>query len=661
MMRSALLGRPRRALPLARLAHPAWLLLLLALPALLLTAVNLAHLPAAEPAMAQALLQEAFLPRLVASCLAGAALALAGALLQQALRNPLAEPATLGVTAGAQLALTVATLFAPAFLAWSREGVALIGGAAATALVLALAWRHALTPIALILAGLIVTFHAGALAGLLTLLHHDYLQSVFIWSSGSLVQNGWDEVARLLPRVALLALLAAPLARPLGLLAVEEAGARSLGLPVGLVRLLAVGLAVAAAALVTSAVGVIGFVGIAAPTLSRLAGARRFGARLLWAPPLGAALLWLTDQLVQLWSGPDGALIPTGAVTAMLGAPLLLWLLRVTTLSAEPPAMAGTAGPRRGRGTLLLLLGLLLLAAALAWLIGGGADGWRLSWGRELLALAPWRGPRIVAALAAGVLLAAAGTVLQRLTGNAMASPEILGLSSGAVIAAVLLLLLWPEAGHGLRLLAGTAGAVASFGLVLLLARGKGQAGDGLLLGGVVLGTAMTALTTVLLATGDPRLLGLLTWLAGSTYAVGPSEALLAAVLAAAILALLPLARSWLEILPLGEASARALGLDLARVRLLLLLLAATATAAATLLVGPLSFVGLMAPHAARLLGLQRAVPQLLGAALLGALVMGLGDWLGRNLLFPYQIPAGLVASLAGGSYLMLLMLGRAR
>jgi iron complex transport system permease protein len=119
------------------------------------------------------------------------------------------------------------------------------------------------------------------------------------------------------------------------------------------------------------------------------------------------------------------------------------------------------------------------------------------------------------------------------------------------------------------------------------------------------------------------------------------------------LLAALPCAR-WLELLPLGDSSAKALGVHLGKSRVYLLLLAALLTAGATLIVGPLSFIGLLAPHLARLLGLTRALPQLLGAALLGASVMVLADWLGRNLLFPIQLPAGLLASLVGGAYFML-------
>ena len=109
----------------------------------------------------------------------------------------------------------------------------------------------------------------------------------------------------------------------------------------------------------------------------------------------------------------------------------------------------------------------------------------------------------------------------------------------------------------------------------------------------------------------------------------------------------------WLDILPLGAPTARALGIGLDSARLSLLLLVALLTACATLVVGPLSFVGLLAPHMARLMGFARARIHLVGAALIGALLMTAADWLGRQLLFPQEIPAGLVASLVGGSYFL--------
>ena len=103
----------------------------------------------------------------------------------------------------------------------------------------------------------------------------------------------------------------------------------------------------------------------------------------------------------------------------------------------------------------------------------------------------------------------------------------------------------------------------------------------------------------------------------------------------------------------MGGVAASSFGLDLARSRLLILVLAALLTAAATLLVGPISFIGLLAPHLARHLGLFRAREQLLGSMGCGMAVMLLADWAGRQWLFPDQIPAGLMASLIGGSYFL--------
>jgi iron complex transport system permease protein len=173
---------------------------------------------------------------------------------------------------------------------------------------------------------------------------------------------------------------------------------------------------------------------------------------------------------------------------------------------------------------------------------------------------------------------------------------------------------------------------------------------------GVALNTAFAALITVMLGTGLPRIYGLLQWMAGSTYSVTPMQAVIAVFVAVLGLAVTPLFARWLDLLPLGGAPARALGLNLSLSRAALLVLSAFMAAAATLLIGPLSFVGLMAPHMARALGFQRALPQLLAAAILGPLIMTLADFIGRVALFPNQLPVGIVATLIGGPYFLFLM-----
>nr|WP_284507329.1 Fe(3+)-hydroxamate ABC transporter permease FhuB [Caballeronia sp. ATUFL_M2_KS44] len=613
----------------------------------------------------QIVVHQSVAPRIAVCLLGGAQLALAGAIFQQVLRNPLAEPTTLGVSAGASLALTMATLFAPQWLFGGQQWVALAGAVASMllVLVLALAWRRRLAPVALILAGLIVTFYCGSLGAVLTLFHRETLVSLFMWSAGSLSQNNWDAPRALLPHLAAGAVLAAALVRPLTMMSLTDAGAQSLGVSLRVVRFAALALAVFLSASVVASVGVIGFLGMLAPLVVRLAGARRFRSRLVWAPLFGAALLWITDELVQMIPGGRTGL-PTGAVMSLVGAPFVFWLLpRLPALPDTIDLSADAIGFRRVHLPRWIAFGVVLLAAAvvLGVTVGGSPHGWTWARGTNFDALLPWRAPRVAVALAAGAMLALAGAILQRVTGNSMASPEVLGISAGASLGVIALAFIAPAAGRWLQTGAAGAGAFGALLVMLALGRRYHFAPERMLLLGVALGTAFSALVSVLLATGDPRLTNLLAWLSGSTYGVSVDDAAFAcAALAVLFAAALCFAR-WLDILPLGDTLSRSLGVGLDASRIALMLLAAALTGVATMVVGPLSFVGLMAPHLARMLGFRRAAAQLASAAMLGALVMVLADWLGRNMLFPYQVPVGLQATLVGGLYFMWLMLrGRA-
>ncbi|WP_104205380.1 Fe(3+)-hydroxamate ABC transporter permease FhuB [Billgrantia saliphila] len=606
-----------------------------------------------EPLTPDALmLHYSWWPRLTISLLAGGGLALAGVLMQQVLRNPLAAPTTLGVTNGANLALLATTLFTPALLAIGREWVALAGGGGAMGLVFALAWRRALAPVVVVLAGLVVNLYVGALSMVLLLFHQEELKGLLIWGAGSLAQNGWHDVAFLAPRLLISGLAAWLLLRPLALLELDDASARSLGVSLKHLRLAGLGLAVFVSGCVVSVVGVIGFIGLAAPNIVRLAGARSLGARLVWSTLLGALLLAGTDLLLQQYSQALPTLIPTGAMTAALGAPLLLWLIPRLRLSSGPPRVVSAFVHRHpAPGRLILWLGLALLLAALVALAFGQVErGWSISLDWQVL---EWRTPRVLAAAASGVMLAVAGTLLQRLTANPMASPELLGISGGCAIALMAGIFLLPAPSNLALVGIGTLGALVTMALLIIINRRGGFLPERLLLTGVAFTSLFDAVRAIVLAGGDPRGQQVVAWLSGSTYYADLPTAIAVSV-AALLLALAarPFVR-WLDILPLGQATASALGIRVERARLALLGLVALLTAAATLVVGPLSFAGLLAPHMARLAGFHRARWHLLGAAIIGALLMVIADWLGRQWLFPNEIPAGLVASLIGGAYFM--------
>lgn len=612
----------------------------------------------------QMLFHYSSLPRIAVALLAGAGLGLVGLLFQQVLRNALAEPATLGVSAGAQLGLTIATLWALPGGLVTQQFAAMLGAVVIGVLVFGIAWGKRLSPVTLILAGLVLGLYCGAVNGLLGLFNYQRLQSLYMWSSGALNQQDWNIASFLLPRVIIVWLLAFLLQRPMTLLGLDDGVAKNLGLGLSAARLAVLALAILMSAQLVNAVGMIGFIGLFAPLLAKMLGARRLFARLVMAPLIGALLLWFTDQVMQFltryWME-----IPTGAATALVGAPLLLWLLpRLRNSMTPPPMDQGDKVPdERQHLVRWVSLALLVLLAglAVALMAGRNATGWNWSTGADLQALLPWRMPRVMAALAAGIMLASSGVLIQKLTGNAMASPEVLGISSGAAFGVVLMMFIVPGDAFVWLLPAGSAGAAVTL-LVIMVASGiRSFSAERMLLTGIALSTAFSTLLTLLLASGDPRMGGLLTWISGSTYSVTADAAWRTLGLAAILMLLVPFLRRWINILPLGSVTAKSVGMALTPSRMAILMLAAIMTAAATLTVGPLSFIGLMAPHMARMMGFRRAMPQWMVASILGGLLMVFADWCGRMFLFPNQIPAGLLATFIGAPYFIYLLRKQAK
>ncbi|MBX5223035.1 Fe(3+)-hydroxamate ABC transporter permease FhuB [Rhizobium sp. NLR9b] len=597
------------------------------------------------------------LPRMATALITGAALALSGTILQQVLRNPLASPTTLGVSAGANLALVSVMLAFPSLAGWGRDAVALGGSAAAALAIFSISARHGFSPFSLILSGMIIGLWCGAAAAILILMNDQYLSGIFIWGAGSLSQQSWAIPLSLLPKVALLAALALLATRPLALSQLGDAGATSLGLRIKWARGFVLAIAIALSALVTSAVGVIGFVGLAAPQIVRMAGARRILSQLIWSPVAGAGLLLMTDETIKLLA--PGDFVPTGAVTALLGGPILIALLpRLATASR---ALPGIASPRLAVGSkgapLVLLLASIVALAIAAIFFGRAPDGdWAwlpaASWDDIL----PLRLPRVAAAFGAGTVLGVTGLILQRLTGNEMASPEVLGVSAGATLGVAAALFAVSAPGLTVQLAFAGGGALAVLLLIFLLSAGSGFGPNRVLLAGIAFGAMLDAGIGVLAASGDPRGLALIRWMAGSTYFVDNAAAASALSIAPACLVAAFLASRWLALLQLGPEAASELGLRIVPTRAALFGLSAIMTAAATLVVGPLSFVGLMAPHLAHGLGFRRPSVQLLASALIGATLLVIADWAGRMIAFPYQVPAGLISALVGAPMLLIVL-----
>ncbi|GLK76067.1 Fe3+-hydroxamate ABC transporter permease FhuB [Methylopila jiangsuensis] len=613
--------------------------------------------PAADD-VRQAVFALSLAPRAAVALMAGAALGLGGALCQQALRNPLAEPSVLGVSAGAQLGIVFATLYAPGLLMFGADVPALVGAALAVGVALLVAARARSAPVAVTLGGLIFGLFCASLTALLVILHRDYLTDLLLWQAGALDQTGWSVAAGLVPRLALGALAAALLARPLGLLDLPDDSARSAGARVATVRIIAFALAAALAASVTASVGVIGFVGLAAPHIARFAGARRFAGRLVLSAIVGAVLLFSTDQLLQ--ATPGLGFLPTGAMTTLAGAPLLLWLMRRLQTSRGAPGGQDAATARRSPFWLVPALPVLALLMLAALQFGRSETGWEwLQPGAGLASELRW--PRVLGAAAAGALAALSGYVLQTLFRNPMASPELLGVAQGAGVGLVALAVAAPAAGGLAPPIAAALGAAGALGLLALVTRGGTAAPDRVLLAGAALGALLAGLATLLLTLAGPRAIALLNWMSGSTFLVTGASARIAFCAAAATLLLCALARRDLALLALGDVAAAALGQTPGRARARLLALAALAAGVSTMIVGPLSFIGLIGPRMARLAGFGAGAAGALASAVIGAALLVGADWIGRNAAYPWPLPAGLIAALIGAPAALALLVGRGR
>lgn len=301
---------------------------------------------------------------------------------------------------------------------------------------------------------------------------------------------------------------------------------------------------------------------------------------------------------------------------------------------------------------LSLLAGELWLSSGQAWraLAGGSsADDAMLAF-----LVIEVRLPRALAALLVGASLGLAGLLLQTLARNRLASPDVIGVHDGAVLALGAGLWFSGEALLGPWWQA-LAGALLTLALVLLCAGGVGRQGQRVLVVGLALAALARAGFELLLATVELTHSSALysfsmgSLLASSYSQLGPISLALAAVL----LLLLP----WLPglaLLQLGESQAQLLGLNVGRHRAVLLVLAATLAGLAVSVAGPIGFVALLAPLLARRwLG---PLP-LLGASLSGAGLTLLADLLGRLLLAPVELPAGVLSSLLGGPLLLWLLL----
>ncbi|WP_030419289.1 iron ABC transporter permease [Streptomyces sp. NRRL F-5065] len=628
----------------------------------------------ADPADASVVIASR-LPRMTAGLLIGAVLGAAGSVLQAVSRNVLASPDTLAVNAGSYLALGLVATTGVSLPLLASSGVAFAGGLAAAAVVLGLSGLGTGT-VRLVLAGTALALGLRSTTEALILLFPEQTDGLYAWNQGSIAQNGFDGVLRMLP-VALAGLAGLLLAaRRVDALALGDDAARGLGVPVRATRVTVVVLAALLSAAAVTLAGPIGFVGLCAPALVRPLGRRFRGfARSRTAMPAaaltGAALVLGSDVLLRaLVTGDRAVAVPTGVVTSLAGAVFLVVMalrlretgssgaperLRVPSRTAFVVTVAALAAVLAGLVVAAVLVGdsKLLLGDVVNWAQGRA--------GRTVSFVLDTRVPRVLAALCAGAALALAGTLVQAVTRNPLAEPGVLGVSGGAALGAVVLVTSVPSAGSWGVAGAAFAGAAVTAVVVFGLSARGGFRQNRLVLVGVGVAAATTSLISLLIVLTDPfNAVKALTWLSGSTYGRTLPDVVPLALALALGAGVAFARRTELDLVSLDEDTPRLLGLDLGPGRLGFLVLSVVLSATAVACAGAIGFVGLVAPHAARALVGRRHVRVVPVALLLGAALVCTADLLGRTVIAPAQLGAGLMTAVIGTPYFLCLLV-RAR
>ncbi|MGW8590126.1 FecCD family ABC transporter permease [Dietzia sp. NPDC055877] len=276
----------------------------------------------------QVILWEIRIPRVVLGAIVGAMLAIAGATYQGVFRNPLADPYLLGVSSGAGLGATLAIVLGGAAASTMVPPAAFAGGMIAVLATYALGRSvgGGRTEVVIILAGVAVAAFASAIQTFFMQRHDDTLRQVYSWMLGRLTTSGWAEVTRVLPYVIVSVAVIFLFRRMLDVMAVGDVEAATLGISPSRVRLVLISVATLGTAAVVSVSGLIGFVGIVIPHAVRMVIGP--GHRLLLPVSLlvGAAFLVLADVVARTAMSP--AELPIGVVTAAIGAPFFLFVLR---------------------------------------------------------------------------------------------------------------------------------------------------------------------------------------------------------------------------------------------------------------------------------------------------------------------------------------------
>ncbi|NRA22631.1 MAG: iron ABC transporter permease [Oceanospirillaceae bacterium] len=270
-----------------------------------------------------------------------------------------------------------------------------------------------------------------------------------------------------------------------------------------------------------------------------------------------------------------------------------------------------------------------------------------------------FRFPRTLAAILVGIMMALSGAVLQNITRNSLADPSLVGISQGAALAVVVAIIAFPDLDKSYRSVLAFAGSTSVAALIMLLSHSKhNHKPMRFILLGIALSAFLSAVTTAYLTYGQLyQASAALGWLAGNIDGVNWLDVKILCYSSLCLLPILLIQSRAMAVVRLGDTNAIALGVNLDWMKYSLVATSVALAATATSVVGPIGFIGLIAPHAARRVCTSGVMGHLLLSALIGGLLLLVADVLGRRLIAPSQLPAGVLTQIIGVPIFVYLLL----
>lgn len=268
------------------------------------------------------------LPRIMLAIFVGAALSVSGALLQSVMQNPLADPGIIGVSSGASVAIMIILLVIPAY-APLLPIIAFIGGICATILIYLLAWKNGINTLSLLLSGIAVNAMLGGISSLISVMNSEKIQTVILWLNGTLAGRSWKDVKIVAIYTVISLIISFFCIRDANVLLLGDQKAKNLGINVYKARIFLSLVAAFLAGISTSAVGVIGFIGLVVPHITRMIVGSDYKFLIPFSMLNGAVFLLFTDTIARVIAAPVE--MPVGTIMSIIGGPFFLYLLRKRT------------------------------------------------------------------------------------------------------------------------------------------------------------------------------------------------------------------------------------------------------------------------------------------------------------------------------------------